>query len=187
MRRGFKADAERRAEAARTDLGLDPLAKLDPWVYAAKLGVLVFDVNDLDLDPAHVSQLLVHDPDSWSGMTLDEDGVRLIVLNNAQSKRRQCSTLMHELSHLILEHVPASVNVSPSGLTLLSDYSDEQEEEADWLGAALLLPQAALLHHRSTGSSMQEIARHFGVSDDLCSWRCRMTGVEKRLAFRARA
>ena len=101
-------------------------------------------------------------------------------------RRRQCSTLMHELAHLILDHIPATVNVSPSGLTLLSDYSDEQEEEADWLGAALLLPQAALLHHRGAGVAISDIATMFGVSDDLCHWRCRMTGVEKRMAFRRR-
>lgn len=186
MRRGFKAEAERRAESARILLGLPAMAKLDPWDYAAALDVIVLGADELDLDANHAAQLLERDPDSWSGMTLDEDGVRLIVLNSAHAKRRQCSTLMHELAHLILEHIPATVNVSPSGLTLLSDYSDEQEEEADWLGAALLLPQAALLHHRGGGASMSNIADAFGVSNDLCTWRCRMTGVEKRMAFRGR-
>lgn len=187
MRRGFKAECERRAEAARDSLGLDRLAKLDPWVYAETLGVLVFMVADLDLAAEHVAQLLERDPDSWSGMTLDEDGIRLIVLNDSHGRRRLASTLMHELSHLILDHVPASVDVSPSGLTLLSDYSDEQEEEADWLGSVLLLPQPAILHHRSNGRSVEEICEIFAVSKEICNWRCRMTGVEKRLAFRRRA
>jgi Zn-dependent peptidase ImmA (M78 family) len=94
---------------------------------------------------------------------------------------------MHELAHIILEHVPAEVGVSPSGLVLLSDYSAEQEEEADWLGAALLLPEAALIQYRSRGMSIEAIAQIFGVSAQLCAWRSRMTGVEKRLAFRRRA
>ena len=187
MRRGFKAEAERRSLAARAELGLNSTDALDPWKYAEFLGVLVFYPGDLDLAPVHITQLLETDPDSWSGMTLDEDGVRLIVLNSSHSKKRRCSTLMHELAHLILEHVPASVTVSKSGLTLLSDYSDEQEEEADWLGAALLLPETALLHYRTSGLSASQIANKFCVSDDLCNWRCRMTGVEKRLAFRKRA
>lgn len=187
MRRGFKAEAERRSEAARASLGLGPLAKLDPWAYADSLGAYVLGADELDLPPDDAIQLLQRDPDSWSGMTLAEDGLLLIVLNSAQSRRRQASTLMHELAHSILDHTPASVQVSPAGLVLLSDYSDEQEEEADWLGGALLLPHAALLHHRGNGRSAADIARHFGVSDDLCNWRCRMTGVEKRLAFRARA
>lgn len=187
MRRGFKSESERRAEAVRKSLGLQPTAKLDPWTLADHLGVLVLAAGDLELEPAHAKQLLERDPDSWSGMTLDEDGIKLIVLNCSHGKRRQCSTLMHELAHIILDHAPASVEISASGLILLSDYSDEQEEEADWLGAALLLPEVALMQHRASGRSIADVASLFGVSDELCAWRCRMTGVEKRLAFRRRA
>lgn len=187
MRRGFKAEAERRSQDARKKLNLTALDPLDPWKFAESLDVLVYYPEDLSLDPEHLHQLLKADPDSWSGMTLDEDSVRLIVLNSVHSKRRQCSTLMHELAHLILDHVPATVAVSNSGLTLLSDYSDDQEEEADWLGAALLLPEAALLHYRSSGFSNSQIADKYCVSNELCAWRCRMTGVEKRLMFRSRA
>jgi Zn-dependent peptidase ImmA (M78 family) len=187
MRRGFKAEAERLAEAARATLGLSATERLDPWIYAESLGAIVIGADKLDMPAEHAAQLLVRDPDSWSGMTLAEDGILLVVLNSSHSQRRQCATLMHELAHSILAHTPASVQVSPGGMVLLSDYSDEQEEEADWLGAALLLPQAALLHHRRAGSSPNEIARLFGVSDDLCNWRCRMSGVEKRLSFSIRA
>ncbi|WP_200962619.1 ImmA/IrrE family metallo-endopeptidase [Bosea sp. Root381] len=186
MRRGFKAEAERRAAAARALLDLDLIGKLCPWAYAAALDIVVVGADELDLPPVHAKQLLEHDADSWSGMTLDEDEIRLIVLNSSHGKKRQASTLMHELAHLLLEHVPASVNLSPSGLTLLSDYSADQEEEADWLGAALLLPEIALLRYRSNGLSFAEISDIFGVSEELCAWRCRMTGVEKRMAFRRR-
>jgi IrrE N-terminal-like domain len=186
MKRGFKAEAERLAESARASLGLDCFAKLDPWAYAKFLGAIVLGADELDLPPSHAAQLLQRDPDSWSGMTLAEDGILLIVLNSAQSRLRQASTLMHELAHSILDHTPTTVQVSPTGVILLSDYSEDQEEEADWLGAALLLPQPALLQHRSSGTSVTEIARLFSVSEELCHWRCRMTGVEKRLAFRAR-
>ena len=161
MRRGFKAESERLSEAARASLGLGALEKLDPWAYAETLGAYVVGADELDLPPQHAVQLLHRDPDSWSGMTLAEDGLLLIVLNSAQSKPRQASTLMHEIAHSILDHTPATVQVSPSGLVLLSDYSDEQEEEADWLEGALLLPQAALYHHRSNGMSVPEVARYF--------------------------
>lgn len=187
MRRGFKAEAERRAEAARKGLGLAPLAKLCPWAYAENLGAYVLGADDLDLSREHATQLLERDPDSWSGMTLAEDDLLLIILNSSHSRRRQAATLMHEIAHHLLGHVPASVQVSASGLVLLSDYSDEQEEEADWLGGALLLPQVALMHHRGLGTTVRDIANMFGVSEDLCHWRCRMTGVEKRMAFRRSA
>lgn len=186
MRWGFKAEAERRAQAARALLGLEPIAKLCPWDYATILDIHVLGADELDLSPEHAKQLLERDPDSWSGMTLDEDGFQLVVLNSTHSRKRQASTLMHEIAHIDLRHAPAGVSVSPSGLTLLSEYSDDQEEEADWLGAALLLPEVALLHYRSAGLSFDEISDAFGVSSELCAWRCRMTGVEKRMAFRRR-
>lgn len=148
---------------------------------------MVFEAAELELSPRDAAQLLEKDPDSWSGMTLFEDGIHVVVLNSTHPRSRRTATLMHELAHLIVEHVPADVDVSPSGLVLLSDYSAEQEEEADWLGAALLLPEAALLLHRGRGTPISEIARLYGVSEPLCTWRCRMTGIEKRLAFRKRA
>lgn len=186
MRRGFKAECERRALAARETLGLGPTDKLCPWDYAKTVGAHVVGADELDLPPAHKAQLLVHDSSSWSGMTLVEDGILLVVINSAHSKARQAATLMHELAHSILGHQPSSAHVSDAGLVLLSDYSDEQEEEADWLSAVLLLPEPALIFHRGEGRSAHEIASLFGVSLDLANWRCRMSGVEKRLAFRAR-
>jgi Zn-dependent peptidase ImmA (M78 family) len=52
---------------------------------------------------------------------------------------------MHELAHIELRRAPARVEVSETGLLLLSDYADEQEQEADWLAAALLLPLDGLI------------------------------------------
>lgn len=187
MRRGFKASAERLSASAREQVGLGPKDRLDPWRYAETLGILVFGADELNLDASHSAQLLQKDASSWSGMTLFEDDVHVVVLNSSHSPARQSSTLMHEIAHILLDHSPANVQISDSGIILLSDYSDEQEEEADWLGAALLLPETALLDHRVSGLTIAQVAEVFGVSEDLCSWRCRMTGVEKRLAYRRRA
>jgi Zn-dependent peptidase ImmA (M78 family) len=147
---------------------------------------MVFGADELDLEPEDSAQLLQRDPDSWSGMTLHDQGTNVVVLNSAHPRTRRTATLMHEIAHISLEHVAAEITVSPTGLLLLSDYSAEQEDEADWLGSALLLPEAALLQERSRGISPAAIATEFGVSEALCNWRCRMTGVEKRLALRVR-
>ncbi len=88
---------------------------------------------------------------------------------------------MHELAHIELRHAAARVEVSDTGLLLLSDYSDEQEQEADWLGAALLLPREGLVKLRSAHKSMSEIATLYGVSEALCEWRLRMTGVDVQM------
>ena len=114
-------------------------------------------------------------------MTLELQGIFAIVLNPAHKITRQRNDLMHELAHVELCHAPVRVEVSETGLLLLSDYSDEQEQEADWLAAALLLPRDGLIQMRSARQSSAEIANRYGVSEALCEWRLRMTGVDVQL------
>lgn len=181
MRRGFKAEAERRASTARKALGVLPNAPIDPWSYANQLNVQVLDFAKLGLPPKDASQLTVVDGDSWSAMTLQFEGNLAIVLNPAHKITRQRNDLMHELAHVELSHAPARVEVSGTGLLLISDYSDEQEQEADWLAAALLLPRDGLIQMRSAHRSSADLANYYGVSEALCEWRLRMTGVDVQL------
>jgi IrrE N-terminal-like domain len=181
VRRGFKAQAERSAAAARDALGVPPNAPIDPWAFAAHLGVRILEFAKLGLSAQETSQLTIIDGDSWSAMTLQFDGAYAIVLNPAHAITRQRNDLMHELAHIELEHAPARVEVSETGLLLLSDYSDEQEQEADWLAAALLLPREGLVQLRSARHSTSEIANRYGVSEALCEWRLRMTGVDVQM------
>lgn len=181
MRHGFKAQAERLSAQARQDLGLMPAAPLDPWLYAQHISVVVLDFNVIDLSADCKLRLLVTDGESWSGMTLREGGVTAIVVNPSHSRARQSSTLMHELAHIILKHVPARVEISSSGLLLLSDYSEDAEAEADWLAAAMLLPRDSLIARRRRGETIAAIAAAFGTSEQLCEWRVRMTGVDVQL------
>lgn len=187
MRRGFKAEAERIALSVRQGLGLDAKAPVDPWVYAKTLGVIVLDFETLGLDAKHQRQLLEIDPESWDGLTLKEGNRHFVVVNPRDSRPRQCSTMMHELAHIHLRHVPKRVDISVSGLMLLSDYPAEQEDEADWLAAAILLPRDALWHFKTMGWSTSQICDAFGVSPQLCDWRLRTTGVNAQLYRRSRA
>jgi len=181
LRRGFKAQAERNAAAARAALGLTEVAPLDPWAYAIYLNVSVLDFAALRLEHEVIRQLTETDVSSWSALTLQENGAFAIVINPAHAKVRQRNDLAHELSHILLRHVPARVDVAPSKLLLLSDYSDEQEQEADWQAGALLVPRYGLVHARSRQQSVAQIAEHFGVSTTLCEWRLRMTGVDVQI------
>lgn len=181
MRRGFKAHAERTSAAARQALGLAGHAPLEPVDYAAHLNVTILDFAKLELPARVVQQLTVVDEESWSAMTLKVGNIFAIVINPVHAMTRQRSDLMHELAHVALDHVPVRVEVSDTGLLLLSDFSDEQEQEADWLGAALLLPRDGLIRHRAARNSTNEIAAFYGVSTALCEWRLRMTGVDAQI------
>ena len=163
-------------------LGLTSDAPIDPWVYASHLGVLVLEFAELDLAPETASQLTVVDEQSWSAMTVQENGGFAIVINPAHATTRRRADLMHELAHIELKHVPARVEVSKTGVLLLSDYSDDQEQEADWHAGALLVPRESLVAMRARRSSVADIATYYGVSESLCEWRLRMTGVDVQLA-----
>jgi Zn-dependent peptidase ImmA (M78 family) len=162
-------------------MGLAHTAALDPWGYAQHIGVVVLGFEAIELSAECRLRLLVTDGESWSGMTLKEGGVTAIVVNPSHSLTRQASTLMHELAHVILKHVPVRVDISPTGLLLLSDYSDDAEAEADWLAAAMLLPRDVLIARRRSGDTIATIATVFGTSEQLCEWRVRMTGVDVQL------
>ena len=174
------------AAEARSELGLGDFDPLDPWSYALRLNVLVLPIAGLDLCDADRRQLLATDSRSWSGLTLREAGYTAVVLNEAHPMPRQRSTLMHELAHVQLRHVANRVDVATNGLLLVSDYSVEQEEEANWLAGALLLPRAALLRVHAAGRTTEHICEQFGVSEELCKWRLRMTGILVQVARRAR-
>lgn len=181
MRHGFKAEAERFSLRAREGLGVLPHAPINAWSYAVSLGVVVLELQDLGLPEHHRKRLVVDDRDSWSGLTLKEGGRHFVVLNPSHPLPRQANTLVHELSHIQLGHRPGRVDITASGMMLLSDYPEEFEEEADWLAAAILLPRDALFSRRKRGQSSLSIAEEFGVSTQLVDWRLRMTGIEAQM------
>ncbi len=178
MRRGFKSWCENTAAEYRLHLGLSGDAPLDPRVLARYLGVQVWTPRDVTgLSDKSIKQLTEIDPSSWSAVTIAENGQHLVILNSAHARTRQQNSLAHELAHLILNHRPARTTVSEEGYLFSDRYDAEQEEEANWLAGALLLPREGLLDvYRRTRSSAV-IASEFGVSAKLVDWRLRMTGI----------
>ncbi len=181
MRHGFKAQAERFALSARELLGVSSQSPIEPWDYADALGVVVLDFAKLDLVEKHKRRLLEADSESWSGLTLKEGGRHFVVLNPSHTVARQANTLVHELSHIQLGHRAGRVDISDSGMMLLSEYPSDQEDEADWLAGAILAPRDALYARRVRGVGASDIAAEFGVSVQLVEWRLRMTGIDTQL------
>lgn len=188
FRRGFKAWSERTALGFRRDLQIEPFGALDPYELARYLNILVWTPCDVarlgDLAQVHLDQLLKHDPSSWSAVTLILPLKKVIVLNSSHTRVRQNSDLMHELAHLILEHKPARVDMTSNKWMILDTYDKFQEEEANWLGGALLVPRDALLEVLLHNRRNENAASHFNVSAQMIEWRRRMTGIDKQLSRR---
>jgi Zn-dependent peptidase ImmA (M78 family) len=182
FRRGFKTWCETVAAQKRRALNVPPNAPLDPTLVAKDMGVAVVYVEQVpNLDHDTLDHLTKRDPDAWSAVTVCSKHKYLIVLNSAHPKTRQSNSLMHELAHIIIGHKPARLDITPDGMMILSTYDKNNEDEANWLAGALLLPREALLHARKRGLTNEEAATHFGCSVKLFTFRVNTTGVDVQL------
>ncbi|HUF07967.1 MAG TPA: ImmA/IrrE family metallo-endopeptidase [Rhodothermales bacterium] len=182
MRRGFKSGCELTANRYRKRLGISLQTALPYKDLATELGILLWtaaDVPGLDDDTVH--QLSVVDADAWSAVTVKLDERHAIVVNAAQNRRRIPNSVAHELAHIILGHSPARVDISEDGHLWLSTYGDEQEREADWLAATLLLPRDGLLQSFARHRDVESVAMQFRVSRELVRWRLNATGVARQV------
>ena len=178
MRRGFKTWCETTAGHYRTGLGLKPEDPLNPTNLAAHLGVVVWRPEEVPgLSENSLQRLTNHDSDSWSAVTIRVGDTNLAIVNSAHAPTRQRSSLSHEIAHLILDHEPSRIDLSPAGHLLLSSFEREQEEEANWLSGTLLVPRAGLMIAYGSTQDPGILANRFGVSVDMLNWRLRMTGV----------
>jgi Zn-dependent peptidase ImmA (M78 family) len=181
---GFKTLAERTAASVRSELGLQPDDRLDTSKLADHLGVQVVSVRELKQDGAgdeSIARLLSEDA-GFSALTVCLGERRMIVFNPDVASTRQSNSLAHELSHVILEHPPATVAFD-SGCRV---WNGRQEEEADWLAAALLVPREGALRWLAKGGTPSTGARHFGVSPALFTWRMNQTGILYQLRAKNR-
>ena len=186
MRRGFKSWCERVAAEYRRSLGLGLTEALDPRALAVELNVRVLTPEDLPhLPHSSLKQLTETGSDSWSAVTIFQSGIRLVILNSGHSLSRQTNSLSHELAHLILNHRSDDAEISLEGVLFRSSFDKEQEEEADWLAACLLVPREGLLQLFWRTKSPRILAERFGVSPALIKWRLRMTGVTRQVAHAA--
>ena len=187
FKRGFKSWCENTSERFRKDLHLKSTDPLNPWGLAVHLGFKVWTPNDIpDLEPDQKRKLLVEKKDFWSATTICDHGKALIILNSSHSPARQSSSLMHEISHLIIDHKPARVDVYEDGLLILNSYDSIQEKEAEWFSETLLLPRSALLVIKSRRIPEEKVLADYFVSRDMLRMRMDVTGVNRQLNRRVR-
>jgi Zn-dependent peptidase ImmA (M78 family) len=183
LKRGFKSQCERRAIELRRQMGRKPIDPLAAAHVAQHHNVAVWSPGNVNGVPAiDLNHLLGPGAQEWSAFTLRIVERHLIVVNTAQSPRRQNSVIMHEMAHIILGHELHGGTVSSGGHLIVSNYNQDQEDEAAWLGGTLLLPRPALVWMRRRSLADDDAATYFGVSPDLLKWRIRMTGIDYQLA-----
>lgn len=156
---------------------------LNPFDLAryAKLLVASFEQIEPFLSDESKAHLLIEGKDAWSGGACSQmlpDGRKLIILNPTHGKNRQNATLMEEICHVFLGHKPSRLaveNRNKEGKVIARDYHAEIEEEAYSVGAAALVPYAALRKFVAEGKTSREIARHFDVSRELVEYRMKVS------------
>jgi hypothetical protein len=174
---------ELRALALRDLAGVRPGEALDPFAFAQFARLLVIDFDQIkDLSDESRQHLLGAGAEDWSGGACSQplpNGWRIVILNPAHGIRRNRATLMEEISHVFLGHTPnrlaAVVAEGGSNKILTRDYNKSDEEAAYAIGAAALVPYAALRELVFAGRTAEQIARRFGVSTALTEYRIKVT------------
>lgn len=161
--------------------GVGDGALLDPWELAPKVGLRVIDgtsaVGQLEKDERR--HLLGAARWSWSGGVYPRplpDGSYICILNPSHSNRRQKITLMEEVVHVYLKHDPSGLALLVGGVQV-REYRKAHEEEAYGVGAAALIPWAALFPVLNQGRSIEELAEAYDVTPELVSYRIKITGA----------
>ena len=183
LRRGFKTEANEVAREVREELGLDAEDPLDPWKLAQHLAIPVTPLSALSSAPPQgVRHFQVIDASRFSAVTVFVGCNRVIIHNDAHVLGRQASDLGHELAHGLLLH-PATPALDSTGCR---NWDGTVEEEANWLGGALLVSEDAAVMLARKGTPVAEAAALYGVSEKLMDWRLNVTGARIRAQRRAK-
>ena len=180
LRRGFKTEANKYARDFRLELGVPLHGPLCPWRLAEHLSVPVYDLSEFAKAESH-AEFFLSDDGLWefSGATFIFGSCRLIVINDAHSPKRQASDLSHELSHCILGHKP-----DPECRTIGSrQYDPAQEEEANYLGPALLISEEAALAIARRGLTKEQASTEYSVTEEVVQMRLNLTAAIRRARF----
>ena len=157
-------------------------APLNPFELAKFANLVVLDFEKIQgLSKETRDHLLGPAAEAWSGGVCSRplpDGGRIVILNPSHGRTRTNATLMEEICHVFLGHTPNRLSVvteDERGRMLARDYRKSDEEAAYAVGAAALVPFAALRRFVISGRTSIEIGKHFRVSRELVEYRMKVT------------
>jgi hypothetical protein len=143
-------------------------------------GMVPFDLGAVLSGESEDAQLLRSCSSSWSALAYREgDGCWLIAWNPWHAPTRVRASLMEEVAHIVLEHRPTKLVPDPITGLPRRTFSRSKEQEAYGVGAASLVPYNGLVILSRLGRSEADIARQFGVSEELVAFRMKVTGARK--------
>jgi hypothetical protein len=149
---------------------------LDPFALAKHFKIHVIEPSHIhDLSREELRLLTGQYASNWSGGTLAlPDGWQLCILNPTHNAERTMATLMEEIAHVSLGHRPTKITTGLDGLSR-RDYEQSNEREAYAVGAAALVPYAALFLGLMEGTPVDRIAKRYRVSRELVEYRIKIT------------
>ena len=177
--RGFKAEAERTALRLRAEAGLGRSAPLRLSSVAKSLGVRIVSADKL-VPIEQLQEIERIQAYSFSACTFEINGRHIVVSNPIRTRPRRRSDIAHELAHILLEHDLTEIQYL-DGAPFRTCRPD-QEEQATALGGTLLLPRSAMLKEAQRGSTVDQVARKFGVTKQMAQFRWNTTGVARQAA-----
>lgn len=179
-----KLQLKKLALELRAELDLTPHERFDPYELAEHWGIDVIPLSEVMCSPEAIHHFSVDRPEVFSGALIPcSDGSTVIVENDAHVSERRVSTTSHEVAHVVLEH-PFAATLTGGGKCRVMN--KEHEGEATELSGELLLPAEAALRLAYNDVPDDEVARRYGISLKLASWRMNATGARK-IARRAQA
>lgn len=192
MRRGFKAEAERHAAHLRTTVGATEYETIRLPALARYLKVAVLAADRVLGGPELLTALHKEQQGAWSAATLTVHGRTVVVYNpltldgelldpaQAQSDGRTRSNVAHEFAHLVLRHDLRQIQRIGELTFFACDH--EQEQEANWLAAALLLPRPLLVVAARRGETDEQIGKTHFVTTSMATFRLNATGARMQAA-----
>jgi len=181
LRRGFKKETNEYAKEFRAELRKKPFESLCPWSLAEHLSIPILKLSQLNDVEGAIQYLTLINQEVFSAVTVFNGRKRLIVHNDSHHPRRQAANISHELSHAILGHSPTPP-FTDSGERFLNTKIQELENEANWMGPALLISEEAALYIVSKKMPLHEAVTLYGVSQQLIQMRINVTGAKKRVS-----
>lgn len=179
LRRGFKSEANAYARDLRAELGLAAHSPLCQWRLNEYLGYRVLPlssyVDDLGNKALHFTT--PRGQKEFSAVTIYTEDGPLIIHNDWHNPKRQAANLAHEAAHGLLHHKPSALFDGSKRA-----YDAAMEEEANWLGPALLISDEAALLIANRQYSLEQASELYHASIELVRFRLNVCGAFRRAA-----